>query len=70
MKTGGIILLVIGILNLLIAFMALANNATEAFASKLGGAGMFIVLGAFLIYRAKKRQEEENDKKNWENNNS
>lgn len=70
MKTVGIIFLVFGILGLLAAFIAMGDGKSEVFAKGLGNAGMFIVLGAFMISRAKKRQEEENDKKNWENNNS
>lgn len=64
MRTTGIILIVIGILNFIIKIMALAHgdNPPKAFL-------MFIVLGSYLVHRANKKKEKEKKKNNWGNDN-
>jgi len=60
MMIAGIILLVIGILSTLGALIGAANGHSTSF----GGAA-FIVLGAYLISRANKKNKEEINKKKW-----
>ena len=60
MKTTGIILIVFGSLSLL-GF--LLNPTVGASAGGL----LFIVLGAYLIYRAKQKKKEQQEKDNWSN---
>jgi hypothetical protein len=60
MKIAGIILLVLGIMSTLGAIIGTANGQSISF----GGIG-FIVLGAFLISRANKKNEDEKKKKEW-----
>lgn len=61
MKTAGIILLVLGILSTLGAII----GSTQGHRTSFGGIA-FIVLGAFLISRANKKKEDEENKKRWE----
>lgn len=65
MKIAGIILLVIGVLSTLGAIIGAANGHATSF----GGLGL-VVLGAFLLSRAKKKKEEEEKKKKWAEGNS
>ena len=60
MKTAGIIILVLGCISTLGGIMvAIAGNQPNF-------AGVtFIVLGTFLISRAKKKKEEDEKKKQW-----
>ena len=67
MKGWGIAFVVIGILNLISGIAAVAYGEAEAAGRKFGGAGMLIVLGAFMISRAKKKKEEEQNKSDWNN---
>ena len=60
MKIAGIILLVLGIMSTLGAIIGTANGQSISF----GGIG-FIVLGAFLISRPNKKNEDEKKKKEW-----
>ena len=68
MKGWGIAFVVIGILDLISGIAAVAYGESDAAGRELGGAGMFIVLGAFMISRAKKKKEEEQNKSDWNNN--
>jgi hypothetical protein len=65
MKIAGIVLLTIGILSVLGAFVGAANGHNTNFSGLA-----FVVLGAFLISRANKNKEEEEKKKQWENGES
>lgn len=69
MKTVGWILLVLGILNLFVSIMALSAGADDAAGAKFASAIVTGVLGAFLISRGKKKEEDEINKKNWEDKN-
>lgn len=62
MKTWGIVLIVFGSLSLLGALLAAANGA----AGSAGGIA-FIVLGAYLIHRAKQKEDEKSHHDNWSN---
>lgn len=67
MKIGGIILLVIGVLNFILNLIGLTTNpefADQQVRMLFFGIGM-MVIGAFLIYRAKKKKEEDKDRDNW-----
>ncbi len=60
MKTWGIILIVLGSLNVLRDIMAAANGGN------INGVGLaFIVLGAYLIHRGKQKEQEKTDHNNW-----
>lgn len=67
MKGLGITFVIFGILNLIVGISAAAYGEAEAAGRKFGGAGMLIVLGAFMISRAKKKKEEEQNKSDWNN---
>ncbi len=60
MRTWGIVLIVFGSLSLLGALLAAANGA----AGSAGGI-VFIVLGVYLVHRAKQKEEEKNQHDNW-----
>jgi len=60
MKTAGIILLVIGLLSTLGALIGAASGHSTSF-----GGLAFVVLGAFLISRGNKKNEEEKKKQEW-----
>ncbi len=60
MKVAGIILLALGILSTLGAITGAANGHSTSF-----GGISFIVLGAFLISQANKKQEEAEKEKEW-----
>ncbi len=62
MRVAGIILVVLGALSVVVAFIALSNGHRGSF----GGLG-FIALGAFLIHKSNKKKEEEEQRKKWEN---
>ena len=67
MKSLGIVFLVLGILNLIIAIAGVsAGIEAETIGMKFGAATTFIVLGAYLIHRAKQKAEEEKNKNDWE----
>ena len=61
MRTWGWIFLVIGILNFLI-FLIAAGSDPEMAGRPLSSAIMFGVLGAFLISRANKKEQEEKER--------
>lgn len=67
MKGLGITFVIFGILNLIVGISAAAYGEAEAAGRKFWGAGMLIVLGAFMISRAKKKKEEEQNKSDWNN---
>lgn len=62
MKTTGIILIVFGGLSVLGTILSMANGRNSG---SFGGL-VFIVLGAFLISRAKQKKIEQEKKKQWE----
>ncbi|MBR3725781.1 MAG: hypothetical protein IKN11_10395 [Bacteroidales bacterium] len=60
MKTWGIILIVLGSLNVLRDILAAANG------ENINGAGLaFIVLGAYLLHRGKQKEQEKSDHDKW-----
>ena len=65
MKIAGIILLVIGILSTLGAFIGAAGGHSTSF-----GGLVFVVLGAFLLSRANVKKEKEEKKRKWAEGNS
>ena len=68
MKGLGIVFVVFAVLNLLVGFLAIIGlGSAEAFVSKLGAAAMLGVLGGFLISRANKKKEEQDNKRKWDN---
>lgn len=62
MRTWGIIFVVFGSLSLLGALLAAINGAAGS-----GGGIVFIVLGAYLIHRAKQKEDEKNQHDGWSN---
>ena len=64
MRTWGWIFLVIGILNFIIFLIAAATDPEMA-GSPLSSAVMFCFLGAFLISRANKKEQEEKERNEW-----
>lgn len=67
MKVAGWIFIAFAILNFIAFVAAMAAGATEAAGTKIGGAIMLGVLGAFLIHRGKQKEQEEKDKERWNN---
>lgn len=64
MKTIGWIFLGLGIINFIMFLIGVSQGEPRATTS-LSGAIMLGVLGAFLISRANKKEQEEKDKENW-----
>ncbi|KGN89303.1 hypothetical protein [Porphyromonas gulae] len=67
MRKTGIALIVIGAISALGHILAITKGHEPR---GLGGALAFVVLGAFLISRDKKKKEEAEAKKQWEEGNS
>lgn len=67
MKTAGWIFVVFAILNFIVFIIAAAGGQAEAAGTKIGGAIMLGVLGAFLIHRGKQKEQEEKDREKWNN---
>lgn len=65
MKTVGIILAVMGVLSLISSLMQAGYVDEQIVASSTRGAFLFIGIGAFLIYRANKKSEEEEKRNKW-----
>lgn len=70
MKTGGIIALVFGVLNLIIGIAGLSTEYAEKATGKIGFGIGATVLGFYLLNRASQKKEEEEKKKQWENQSS
>jgi multisubunit Na+/H+ antiporter MnhG subunit len=70
MKIGGIIILVIGALNFLIAIIGIVQvpEYSKQIGTQLSSAIMFIALGIFMISRANKKKIESDEKNKWNNN--
>ena len=70
MKIGGIIILVIGALNFLIAIIGIVQvpEYAKQIGTQFSSAIMFICLGIFMISRAKKKKIEKDEKDKWNNN--
>lgn len=58
MKIGGFILLLMGLSNILLAFLTGINP--------IGGI-IWVIIGGYLISRANKKQREKEDRDNWIN---
>ncbi len=67
MKIGGIISIILGAINIIIGFAGLSSKYADQATSKLGFGIGLLVLGLFLINRAKKRKEEQDEKNKWKN---
>lgn len=66
MKVGGIILLALGALNFVVALAAMGSEASsDLVGQKLGSAVMLCVIGMFLLYLAKKKVDEKNERDEW-----
>lgn len=61
MKTWGIILIALGCISLAGVITAAANGRS----GNAGGGVAFIVLGAYLIHRAKRKKEEQEKRDDW-----
>lgn len=66
MKILGWIFAVLGVLNLIVGFIA-AAEAPEAAGQKIMGGITIGILGIFLITRAKKKEQEKEDIDKWNN---
>lgn len=69
MKVGGIIALVFGVLNLIVGIGGLSSQYADQASSKIGFGIGAIVLGLFLLNRANKKKDEQNEKEKWSNGN-
>lgn len=65
MKTAGLIFVCFGVLNLIVAFIALGSEASDAFGNKISAALMLGAIGGYLIYRAEQKKKEKEDKQRW-----
>ena len=68
MKGFGIFFLVLGILNVLVFFIAAGRGEAQAARGQLSGGIMFGILGLYNIHRAKQKKEASDNKHKWENN--
>ncbi|MBR5642892.1 MAG: hypothetical protein IKW77_01750 [Salinivirgaceae bacterium] len=68
MKVLGWVFVVIGIGNLVLALIGLSIGEPQA-ATNLRAVFLFGVLGAFMISRGKKKEQEEKEKKDWNKTN-
>ena len=68
MKGFGIFFLVLGILNVLVFFIAAGSGETQAARGQLSGGIMFGILSLYLIHSAKQKKEASDNKQKWENN--
>jgi hypothetical protein len=70
MKTGGIVAIIFGVLNII---AGIAISADPNYSHKAGGKFGFaigcFVLGMYLINRANQKKEEEKQKNDWNKNN-
>jgi uncharacterized membrane protein HdeD (DUF308 family) len=65
MKTGGIIAIIFGALNIFVGIAGLNSPFAERAIRNLGlGIGV-IILGIYLISRANEKKEEQKEKDNW-----
>lgn len=68
MRTFGIVLIVLGSLNLLIGIIGAATLAdVKGPATSINGGLMLLVIGGLLIHFANKKKEKEEEKKKWDN---
>lgn len=67
MKNIGFLIIGFAVLNLLTAIMVLEPGNEIKVVMKLIQALMCGVLGAYLIHRANKKEEEKKEKQKWEN---
>ncbi len=65
MKVAGWIFVVFAILNFIVFIAAMAMGEAEAAGSKIGGAIMLGVLGAYLVHRGKQKEQEEKNREKW-----
>lgn len=65
MKTAGWIFIVFAVLNLIAFIAAIGIGTSEMAGSKIGAAIMLGVLGGFLLHRGKQKEQEEKDRKKW-----
>jgi len=70
MKIGGIIFLIIGSLNFLIAIIGIVQvpEYAKQIGTQLTSGIMFIALGIFMISRSNKKKIENEEKNKWNNN--
>lgn len=66
MKAWGWICIVLGLLSLIGALSAVANGHER----NIGGPIIIFVLGLFLLWRAKKKDQEKQDFDNWRESNN
>lgn len=66
MKVFGWFLLVSGFFSFIMAIVAVSVHP-ELVGQKLSGAIMCLVLGGFLLWRAKKKKEEQEEADKWKN---
>ena len=66
MKTTGIVLVVLGFLDLIFS-LYMMNEMPEVPSGGFTTTGILLVLGFFLISRAEKKKKEKEDKEKWIN---
>jgi len=67
MKIGGIISIILGALSVIAGFSGITSNYADRAIRSIGVGIGFIVLGAYLISRAKAKREENQKKEKWKN---
>lgn len=65
MKTFGWVLIVFAILNFLVFIVAASSGDAEAAGGKIGAALLLGVLGAYLVHRGKQKEQEQQDRDEW-----
>ena len=65
MKAFGWVLIVFAILNFFAFIAALSLDNADAAGSKIGGALICGVLGAYLVHRGKQKEQEQIDREEW-----
>lgn len=65
MKVAGWIFIAFAVLNFAAFIAASASGASDAAGSKIGGAIMLGVLGAYLLHRGKQKEQEDKDREKW-----
>ncbi len=65
MKIGGVISLILGVLNLIIGIGGLSTQYADQASGKIGFGIGAIVLGVYLLNRANKKKEEQQEKDKW-----
>ncbi len=67
MKVGGIISIIFGLLSFIVGIAGLSTKYADKAVGNLGWGIGLIVLGFYLLNRARQKKEEQNEKDKWSN---